>query len=641
MAEIQHSGATQPSRRRAVAVLVALTILTAIPLLAPSDRSIPARAADSTSESDGQPALTVVPEQIQLYGVVGETDPPPVHLTIEGASEQVNWEASEDADWLYLDQASGATPAETTLLADFSKLPAGEHQAMIVFQPGNIQVPISVELQEPKPHPTVTVEPVSLSFDVTSGDTTSEQEIEVNGEAEAAWSAVTSAPWLRLSTYSGKVPSTVRVSILPDGLEAGDYQGTIWLGQETIDVSLSVAEQAAEDVEPTIEPAAETTPEPTVAPSPTPQPSPTPSPTPTPEPLSLTANPASLSFTVMTGQTTAAQRLTIGRASGEGGDWTATTDAAWLTLSQSGVELPATVDVTVDAASLPPGEHATVIQAGNLTIPVTVTVLDQSRARAAIEEVWTFSDYPVAEKMAERTWLWGPAPLLETQEPYAEAPGGQRLVVYYDKGRMEVTDPGADVSSLDYVTNGLLAKEMITGKIQVGDNSFEQKAPAQIPVAGDLDDPDSPRYASFTDLVDAPPLRSWSIVTQTLNAAGEVGDNPDLAYHGVIVTEPDPITNHTVASVFLEYFLSGGAVWKDGGLTWAPYFKDWHNMIGLPITEPFWSQVTANDEEINILIQCFERRCLTWSPSYEEGWQVEQANVGQHYLQWRYNGAKP
>ncbi len=449
---------------------------------------------------------------------------------------------------------------------------------------------------------------------------------------------MTSAPWLRLSAYSGKGSSSVDVTIVPEELPAGEQQGTIWLGSQQIDVTVTGGIA-------TEEPEAAATPEstPTEAPAPTPTPTTAPSPTPTatPAPMTLVADPASLRFTVMAGEVSTAQQITLDRSGGAFEPWTLSTETPWLQLSEPDMDLPATVDVTVDATNLPPGEHASVITSGELSIPVSVVVLDPTKGRTAIDDIWAYYDFPVSQGMVARTWLWGPAPLAEMREPYAGAPGGDRLVVYYDKGRLEVTDPLKDPSDPTYVTNGLLAKELITGKIQLGDDEYEQRAPADIPVAGDLSDPDSPRYASFTSLVDAAPLQSWSVVTQTLNGTGEVGDNPSLARHNVIVTEPDPVTNHTVASVFLEYFLSGGGVWVDGGFTWEPLFDDWHTMIGLPITEPFWSQVTANGEEVNILMQCFERRCLTWTPSYQEEWRVEQANVGAAYLQWRYQGQLP
>ena len=34
-------------------------------------------------------------------------------------------------------------------------------------------------------------------------------------------------------------------------------------------------------------------------------------------------------------------------------------------------------------------------------------------------------------------------------------------------------------------------------------------------------------------------------------------------------------------------------------------------------------------------MQCFERRCLTYTPGNPEGFVVEAGNVGQHYYEWR------
>ena len=42
--------------------------------------------------------------------------------------------------------------------------------------------------------------------------------------------------------------------------------------------------------------------------------------------------------------------------------------------------------------------------------------------------------------------------------------------------------------------------------------------------------------------------------------------------------------------------------------------------------------------ERDVLLQCFERRCLTYTPSNPDGWKVEMGNVGRHYYAWRYGG---
>lgn len=58
---------------------------------------------------------------------------------------------------------------------------------------------------------------------------------------------------------------------------------------------------------------------------------------------------------------------------------------------------------------------------------------------------------------------------------------------YFDKARMEL---GSGIG----VTNGLLATEMIFGRVQVGDSGFESRPPPAIDMAGDLDNP-GPTYA--------------------------------------------------------------------------------------------------------------------------------------------------
>jgi hypothetical protein len=43
----------------------------------------------------------------------------------------------------------------------------------------------------------------------------------------------------------------------------------------------------------------------------------------------------------------------------------------------------------------------------------------------------------------------------------------------------------------------------------------------------------------------------------------------------------------------------------------------------------------------DVLWQCFERRCLTFTPDNPAGWQVEAGIVGLHYYEWRYGTQRP
>src|SRR4051794_3394916 len=120
-----------------------------------------------------------------------------------------------------------------------------------------------------------------------------------------------------------------------------------------------------------------------------------------------------------------------------------------------------------------------------------------SFADPAFARVWEHTDRLVAEGQAARTWFWGPAAGKALLEDYAESPGGQRQVQYFDKSRMEINNPGGDTRSPFYVTNGLLTVELMSGRQSVGDSATIPRYPAQIGMTGDGNDLLAPSYAVF------------------------------------------------------------------------------------------------------------------------------------------------
>ena len=261
----------------------------------------------------------------------------------------------------------------------------------------------------------------------------------------------------------------------------------------------------------------------------------------------------------------------------------------------------------------------------------------------AMTNTWQTPDQPVTSQAAVRSWEWGPHAFSVVAEPYVETQHGSRLVAYFDKARMEITNPYGDASSAWYVTNGLLASEMIHGRIQLGnaDSESQAKAPAQIPVAGDPDDQTGPLYASFTGLTGAAPVAGGSTISQTIDRAGNVSSDSRLASYGVTAGEYIPETNHRIASVFASYLQSTGLVLQNGTYQYGQLFTPAFYATGFPITEAYWARVKVKGTVQDVLVQCFERRCLTYTPSNPAGWQVEMGNVGRHYYEWRYGTQPP
>ena len=264
-------------------------------------------------------------------------------------------------------------------------------------------------------------------------------------------------------------------------------------------------------------------------------------------------------------------------------------------------------------------------------------------ANRGFQNTWQRTDQPVAAQQVSRTWMWGPeaftAPL---REAYAEAPDEFRTVQYFDKSRMELTDPNADPESIWYVTNGLLVMELATGRMQVGDNQFVEREPADVNVAGDAGVESGVTYRFIGSLRAHPAAEVGATLAWRLTpGAGGQDYVHDEAYaqYGVTAAYHVPETGHAVASVFWDFMRSSGPVYQDGGIVEGHIFPSPFYATGFPITEAYWARIPVAGVERDVLIQCFERRCLTYTPGNPDGWQVEAGNVGRHYYEWRYGEA--
>jgi Tol biopolymer transport system component len=269
-------------------------------------------------------------------------------------------------------------------------------------------------------------------------------------------------------------------------------------------------------------------------------------------------------------------------------------------------------------------------------------------ANPAFKRVWDRTDALVASGQVSRTFFWGPQPLASAQEQYMDAPGGTntRLVQYFDKSRMEINNPGADPNSTFYVTNGLLTIELISGQMQIGNNTFQTRYPANIPISGDTDDVNAPTYANFanvsnTRLGDHPqPNRTGQNATATINKDGQVGDDPSKAsVGGTKIAYFEPLTKHNIPEQFWNFLNATGPISQTGQIVNQRLIDPWFYASGLPISDAYWAKVKIKGEQQDVMIQAFERRVLTYVPTNPPGFQVEMGNIGLHYFDWRYKDA--
>ncbi|HUS16113.1 MAG TPA: hypothetical protein VM536_14035, partial [Chloroflexia bacterium] len=267
----------------------------------------------------------------------------------------------------------------------------------------------------------------------------------------------------------------------------------------------------------------------------------------------------------------------------------------------------------------------------------------QTRLEDNFARVWAHTDWPLAAGYTTRSWVWGPAAFDTVAEPYQQGANGRRMVQYWDKARMEINDPAADPTTPWYVTNGLLVVEMVDGRLQLGDNQYEARAPAQEPVVGDPSavNPDAPSYAALRGIASLngdhqAASAPGTTITAYLDRRGVAGSNAKLGDYGVRVGQYVAETHHNVADRFWTYLQQQGLMYDGGSLANGPLLN-WVYVTGYPISEPYWVTAGIGGKPYAVLVQLFQRRVLTYIPDFAPEWQVQMGNVGQHYHAWRYD----
>ena len=232
--------------------------------------------------------------------------------------------------------------------------------------------------------------------------------------------------------------------------------------------------------------------------------------------------------------------------------------------------------------------------------------------------------------------FWGPLATARDgqSEPYKEAPGGKRTVQYFDKARMEQFDLNA------HVTTGLLTVELKSGKVQLGDSTFEQHAPAQINIAGD------PGTTGLTYAELGQFAEYYDPASPNTYSAYIFGDNHQFTPLTAANAKPYAAQFDTPSGDTFVYVADPSNHY--GQVVYAP-FEDFIKRLtnagvpidqtpGYPIAPVLIATVPIGGKATTIFIQAFERRVLTYNPNNDPAFRVEFGNIGQHYYRWRYGG---
>jgi glucose/arabinose dehydrogenase len=214
-----------------------------------------------------------------------------------------------------------------------------------------------VEIQTPVSQaPVLAVNPAVLSFSgIAGGQSPSSQTLNITNEGGGTltWTVSADQPWITVSPNGGGAPGVVAVGVIPDGLAAGVYHGSITItspgaanSPRTVSVSLLLA-----------------------------------------SPPVLTLSPTSFSFNgVAGGQAPPLQTLNVTNTGGGTISWSASADQSWVTLN------PAS---GIGAASISIGALSSGLSSGTRTATITMTAAGAVHSPQTINVTLVLTPTPV------------------------------------------------------------------------------------------------------------------------------------------------------------------------------------------------------------------------------------------------------
>ena len=305
------------------------------------------------------PAIGASPTTLSFTAQQGGGNPAAQTLSLSNTGGgTLSWNASESTTWLSLSPASGTGNGSMTTSVVTGSLAVGSHSGTITLSASgasSVTIPVTFTITAAPVPPAIGLSPTSLSFTAQQGSGNPAAQtltISNTGGGTLNWNASESTTWLSLSPASGTGNGSMTASVVTGSLTAGSYSDVVTLsggaGVTTVPVSFTV--------------------------------------TAAPVPPAIGASPTSLAFTATQGGANpAAQTLSISNTGGGTLTWSASDNAAWLTLSPSTGTGNGTVALNAATGTLTPATYSgTITLSGGGVTPVTVPVSFTISATPAI-----------------------------------------------------------------------------------------------------------------------------------------------------------------------------------------------------------------------------------------------------------------
>lgn len=340
-----------------------------MPLLA-EVLSPPSLSATPPPPSTPTPAIGLSPLALSFTAVQNGAAPTSQSVTIANVGTgTLSWTASSNMAWLKVNSATSATGTNAgtlTVSVNQTGLTTGTQTGMIsITASGATNTPQSIPVSfTVTAAPAIGASPSSLSFTAQqSGSNPAAQTLTISntGGGTLSWTASDNTPWLTVSPASGTGNGTITVSATLSPLATGTYNGVITLSATgasavTIPVTFTIT-----------------------------------------APPTVSVSPSSLTYTAtQSAANPASQTVTVGVTGGTL-SWTASDNAAWLSVTPGTGSGSGTITASVNTASLTPGTYSgtiTVAGAGVTSQTVSVALTVNAPATSSVTLTWIANTEP-------------------------------------------------------------------------------------------------------------------------------------------------------------------------------------------------------------------------------------------------------
>lgn len=322
----------------------------------------------TVTANTASPVIGYTPTALSFSGTVGGGNPASKTITVSNTGGgTLSWTASDNAAWLIVSPASGTNSGTITASVNLSGLAAGTYNAAVTLSTAGAAtktVPVTLTVSATPVAPAIGFSPTSLSFTGTAGGVNPVAQtiaITNTGGGTLPWTASDNAAWLTVSPAAGTNSGAIIASVNLSGLAAGTYSAIVTLSAsgastKTVPVALTVSAAAVS--------------------------------------ATLGLSPSSLTFSgTVGGANPAGKPLTITNTGSSTLTWTASDNAAWLTVSPASGTSSGTIAASVNLSGLTAGTYnaaititATGATNSPRTIPVTLTLSAATAGTATL--VW-------------------------------------------------------------------------------------------------------------------------------------------------------------------------------------------------------------------------------------------------------------